>query len=97
MNSTLIISLIASIIVISMVASGISYSRQQAMKKRKLRINKLRQQADELLSYTSLLLKIDESYVLITQVQSLAVNALKAAQQLAPDDQLILSHLRTQE
>ncbi|KZY33943.1 hypothetical protein A3740_07675 [Oleiphilus sp. HI0068] len=67
------------------------------MKKRKLRINKLRQQADELLSYTSLLLKIDESYVLITQVQSLAVNALKAAQQLAPDDQLILSHLRTQE
>ncbi|WP_156499893.1 hypothetical protein, partial [Oleiphilus sp. HI0061] len=78
MNSTLIISLIASIIVISMVASGISYSRQQAMKKRKLRINKLRQQADELLSYTSLLLKIDESYVLITQVQSLAVNALKA-------------------
>lgn len=97
MNSTLIISLIASIIVISMVASGVSYSRQQAMKKRKLRITKLRQQADELLSYTSLLLKIDESFELIIQIQSLAVNAIRAAHQLAADDPLINAHLHTQE
>ncbi len=97
MNSTLVISLIASIIVLSLVASGVSYSRQQAMKKRKRRITMLRQQADELLSYTSLLLKIDESYELITQIQSLAVNSLNAAHQLAPDDPLILSHLNIQE
>jgi predicted S18 family serine protease len=97
MNSTLIISLIAATIVISMVASGISYSRQQAMKKRQLRITKLRQQADELLSYTSLLLKIDKQYDLIIQLQSLAVSCLQGAKQIAPDDPLINNHLQAQE
>jgi hypothetical protein len=97
MTSTLVISLIALTVFISLVASGISYSRQQAMKKRKLQIAKLRQQADELLSYISLLLKIDESYELLVVIESLAVSALKSAYQLAPDDQLILTNLRTQE
>lgn len=97
MNSTLIISLIAATIVISMVASGISYSRQQAMKKRQLRISKLRQQADELLSYTSLLLKVDERFDLIVQLQSLAVSCLQGAKQIAPEDPLICNHLQAQE
>lgn len=97
MSSTLVISLIALVVVISLVASGISYSRQQAMKKRKLQITKLRQQADELLGYISLLLRIDQSYELLIEIQSLAVRALKAAHQLAPDDQLITTNLRTQE
>lgn len=97
MSSTLVISLIALIVVISLVASAISYSRQQAMKKRKLSISKLKQQADELLGYISLLLKIDESYDLLVEIQSLAVRALKSAYILAPDDQLISTNFHTQE
>ena len=93
MNSTSIISIIALVVVFSLIASGVSYSRQQAMKKRKLRISKLKQQSDELLGCTSLLLKIDEEYKLVSEIQSLSVTALKAAHQLAPDDQFILNQL----
>lgn len=97
MGSTFVISLIAGIIVISLVASGISYSRQQAMKRRKAQIAKLRAQADEALTYISLLLKIDEQYGLIIQLQSIAVASLTRAFQLAPDDPLITNNLKIQK
>lgn len=96
MGSTFVISLIAGIIVISLVASGISYTRQQAMKRRKAQIAKLRAQADEALTYISLLLKIDEKYSLICQLQAVAVSSLSAAYQLAPDDPLIVNNLKIQ-
>ncbi len=97
MSSTLIIGLIAGIIVISLVASGISYSRQQAMKRRKTQIAKLRQQADEALAFITLLLKIDEKYIVILQLQSLAVSSLKKAFELAPEDPLITNNLAIQQ
>jgi hypothetical protein len=97
MTITLAISVITAIIIISMIASAISYSRQQSMKRKRLKISQYRQQADEVLSYLSLLLKIDSQYELITHLQSLAVNSLKKAYQLAPEDPLIKNHLQIQQ
>jgi len=80
-----------------MVFSGISYSRQQAMKRKKTLINKYRHQADEIIGHLSLLLKIDEKYQLVCELQSLIVAALHAAYQLAPEDPLTVNNLRIQK
>jgi len=79
-----------------MIMSGISYNRQQAMKRRKAKINRFKQQADELIGIISLLLKIDKEYGLICQLQNIVSSSLQAAHQLAPDDPLISSHCQTQ-
>ena len=97
MSVSVIISVIAALIVISMLISGISYSRQQALEKRQRKINKYCQQADEVTSHISLLLKIDKEFNLITQLQSLIVSAIQNAHKLAPHDQTINDNLQFQK
>jgi len=97
MPVTLIISVISALILSSMIFSGISYSRQQAMKKRKAQINKYRQQSDEVLTYIDLLQKIDEKYELMLTLQAVSVNNLTAATRLAPNDELLIHNLQTQQ
>ena len=96
MPTTFIIAVIAVLIIGSFVVSAISYSRQQALKKKKQMVKRYQQQADEALSYISLLLRVDEHYDLISQLQILVVNALTSAVRLNPDDKQLQSHLNTQ-
>ena len=96
MHPTFIIALIAALIIGSFIVSAISYSRQQALKKKKQMVKRYQQQADEALSYISVLLQIDEQYGLITQLQILVINALSSAARLNPDDRQLQSHLSTQ-
>lgn len=60
-------------------------------------LNNLKQQADEVLSATSLLLIVDKDYDLILQLQALAVNTLSQALNLNPDDKEIQASLNTQK
>ena len=97
MPSITIIAVIALLIIGSFVVSAISYSRQQSLKKKKLMVKRYQQQADEALSFISLLLKIDSNYDLISQLQNLVVNALSSASRLNPADSLIQNNLMTQK
>ena len=91
-----IITAITILILLSLIISGISYSRQQAMAKLRIKISQYRQQSDELLGHIALLLKVDPQYQLITQLQVIAVNTLKLANSLSPTDQIISDNLRIQ-
>ncbi len=97
MPSTFIIAIIAFIIIASFIISAISYSRQQALKKRNQMVKRYLQQADEALSFISLLLRIDKEYDLIIQLQNLVINALSSAYKLNPEDQMIINNLNTQK
>jgi hypothetical protein len=97
MPTTYIIASIAIIILASFIISAISYSKQQALKKRKQMLKRYHQQADEALSFISLLLRIDEEYDLIIQLQNLVVNALSNAFKLNSEDQMIVNNLSTQK
>jgi len=97
MSSSVIIAIISALIVLSMLVSGISYSRQQAMARRQKKISKYRQQSDEVISHITLLLKVDPHFSLITQLQSLAVSALQSAHNLALQDQTIMDNLHIQK
>lgn len=97
MSVSMIISVISVLIVFSMIVSGVSYSRQQAMEKRQRQISKYRQQADEILGHIQLLLKVDPEYNLIIQLQNLAVNTLQSAYNLAPQDQITNDNLKNQK
>lgn len=60
-------------------------------------VKRFQQQADEALTYVSLLLKIDQSFELIIQLQQLVVNALASALRINPDDPMIQANLVTQK
>jgi hypothetical protein len=92
-----IITIISALIILSMIVSGISYSRQQAMAKRQKKISQYRQQVDEILGHIAFLLKVDPDYQLVTQLQVLAVNTLKLANNLSPQDSIISDNLRIQK
>jgi len=92
-----IITIITVLIIFSMIVSGISYSRQQAMAKLQKKISQYRQQTDEILGHISLLLRVDPEYSLITQLQILAVNTLQLANNLSPQDLIISDNLRSQK
>jgi hypothetical protein len=92
-----IITIISVLIILSMIVSGISYSRQQAMAKRQKKISQYRQQVDEILGHIAFLLKVDSDYQLVTQLQVLAVNTLKLANNLSPQDSIISDNLRIQK
>ena len=97
MPSTFIIAVITALIIGSFVVSAISYSKQQALKKKKQMVKRYQQQADEALSYVSVLLHVDESFTLILQLQTLVVNALTSAARLTPEDRQLQSHLNSQK
>ena len=97
MPSTIIIAVIAVLIIGSFVFSGISYSRQQALKKRKYLVKQFQQQADEAQSHISLLLRIDKDYDLIFKLQSLVVNALSSAFALNSENPVLKNNLSTQK
>lgn len=97
MPSTFIIALIAALLIGSFIVSAISYSRQQALKKKKQLVKRYQQQADEALSYITLLLRIDENYDLILQLQVLVVNALTSASRLNPEDKQLQGNLVSQK
>jgi len=97
MSVSTIITIITVFIILSMVVSGISYSRQQAMAKLQKKISQYRQQADEALEHVALLLKVDPDYQLMTQLQTLAVSTLQLANNLSPHDQIISDNLRIQK
>ena len=96
MPSTFIIALIAALIIGSFIVSAISYSRQQALKKKNQMVKRYQQQADEALSYIGLLLRLDKNYDLVTQLQILVVNALTSALRLTPENKQLKNHLNTQ-
>lgn len=97
MPTTIIIAIIAIFIISSFIISGVSYSRQQALKKRKLMIKRFHQQADEALSYIPLLLRFDPEYDLIIHLQNLIIKALTNAFKLNPQDKMIINNLNTQK
>lgn len=97
MPSTFIITLIAVLIIGSFIVSAISYSRQQALKKKNQMVKRYQQQADEALSYIALLLRLDENYDLVIQLQILVVNALTSASRLTPENKQLQNHLNTQQ
>jgi len=97
MPTTFIIAIIAFILIASFIISGVSYSRQQTLKKRKQMVKHFHQQADEALSYISLLLRVDQEYDLIIQLQNLVVNALTSAYKLNSEDKMIINNLSTQK
>ena len=97
MSSTFIIAIITVILIASFIISAISYSRQQALKKKNQMVKRYNQQADEALSYISTLLRIDQDYDLIIQLQNLVVNALSSASKLTPEDQMTSNNLSTQK
>jgi hypothetical protein len=97
MPTTYIIATIAIIILASFIVSAVSYSKQQALKKINHMVKRYHQQADEALSFISLLLRIDEEYDLIIQLQNLVVNALSNAFKFNSQDQMILNNLNTQK
>jgi len=92
-----IITIITVLILCSMIISGISYSRQQALAKLQKKISQYRQQVDEALGHTALLLKVDPDYQLITHLQAFIVNTLQIANKLSPQDQIIFDNLRIQK
>lgn len=96
MPSTFTLGMIALIIIGSFVISGYSYSRQQALKKRKQMVRKLQLQADEALAFQALLLRIDASYDLLVPLQSIVVGALSMAQKITPDDTMLAHNLKVQ-
>jgi len=96
MDITLIFGIITILILVSMIFSGISYNRQQSMKKKRAQLNRFKHQADELYGAISLLLKVDEKYELICELQNIVVSSLNGAHSLAPDDPLITSSYQTQ-
>ena len=96
MSVSFIFTIITILLVISLIFSGISYNRQQTMKRKKSQINRYKQQADELINIISLLLKIDKDFALICQLQNIVVNTLQAAQTLAPADSYIASNYQSQ-
>lgn len=97
MSPIYIISIIALLIISSFIISAISYSRQQALKKRTLMVKRFVQQSDEALGFISLLLRIDHAYELLIQLQTLVVNALGNALKLNPDDQFLHQNLNSQK
>tara|TARA_R110001592_G_scaffold282102_2_gene549756 strand:- start:1080 stop:1841 length:762 start_codon:yes stop_codon:yes gene_type:complete len=97
MSSTFIIAIITIILIASFIISAVSYSRQQALKKRNQLVKRYHQQADEALSHISLLLCIDQDYDLIIQLQNLVVNALSSAAKLNFEDQMTTNNLSTQK
>lgn len=96
MSSTTVIALITALIICSFALSAISYTRQQALKKRNQKVKLLQQQADEALYYISLLLRIDKKYDLILQLQNMAMKALSSALSLHPACKVTQSALTTQ-
>tara|TARA_R110002167_G_scaffold81044_15_gene222197 strand:+ start:335 stop:1090 length:756 start_codon:yes stop_codon:yes gene_type:complete len=97
MSSTAIIATIATFLIGSFILSAISYTKQQNLKKRKLILKRLQQQADETLSAIPLLLKVDSEYDLILQLQTLTVSALSKALSLNPADKIIQGNLNIQK
>lgn len=97
MSPTAIITIITVFIIGSFALSGISYTRQQTLKKRKLMLKLLKQQVDEALSAIPLLLQIDKDYDLILQLQIVAVNTLSKVFTLNPDDKTMQASLNTQK
>jgi len=92
-----IITIITVFIILSMIVSGISYSRQQAMAKLQKKISQYRQQVDEVLEHIALLLRVDPDYQLMTQLQTLVVRTLQSANNLSPQDQIISDNLSIQK
>ena len=96
MPTTFTIGMLTLLVIGSFVISGYSYARQQALKQRRETVRKLQLQADEALNFQTLLLKIDPSYELLTKLQTLAVDALRKALEITPDDSLLAHNLKAQ-
>lgn len=97
MPTTFTLGMLALVVIGSFVISGYSYARQQALQKRKQAVKKLQQTADEALNYQTLLLKIDPSYELLIKLQTLAIDALKKALAITPNDKLLAHNLKVQQ
>lgn len=97
MPSTLTLSIITLVIIGSFVVSAISYSRQQALKKRKQLVRQLQLKAEEALSYQQLLVSIDKGFQLITPIQQMIVHDLSKAHKLTPNDSMLAHNLKIQE
>lgn len=96
MDSTVIISAFAGLIIISIMISAISYSRQQALAKRKKLFKKHQSQATEILSVVHMLANIDEKYDLLLLLQKQVVAELLSAVDLFPDESNMNSLLQSE-
>ena len=92
-----IAAIITVLVILSLIFSGISHSRQQALAKRKKTINQCLQQFEELSGHIELLLKADPEYQLLTLLQSLAIRSLQNAHNLSPNDPTISDNLAIQQ
>ena len=86
MSISLIAGIIVSLVVISLVVSSISYSRQKAIAQRQKQLKRLKTEAQELLIHQQLLLGVDTEYDIILLLQKQLLKLLVQAQELAPED-----------
>jgi len=86
MNVTYIISVIAFLIIASLIVSSMSYSRQKKIARIQKRLNSLKKITDEALAHLQLLLQIDPSYELILVLQMQAIKAFEQMLELTPND-----------
>lgn len=96
MDPTLLISSIVGLILVSIIASAISYSRQQAMARRQKKIKRHKDQSNEILGLVHILTNVDESYELLQLLQQQVVAELSSAVELASDEPGVVSLLATE-
>lgn len=86
MSISLIAGIIVSLVVVSLVVSSISYSRQKAIAQRQKQLKKLKAEAQELIVHQQLMLSVDSEYDIILLLQKQLLKLLVLAQDLAPED-----------
>lgn len=94
MSATVIILSVVILLIASLALSAFTYTRQQALAKRRTKVMFYKQQADEMLGYLALLLTLDPDYELILLLQKRVVFMLKNAADLVPQDEHLRSTLR---
>jgi len=82
------------VVLISLVVSSISYSRQKSLAAKQAALQQCKTQAMEFLQLTQILLNKDESYELLRLLHTQALSCLKKASHIAPEDPEVLNLLK---
>lgn len=93
MSMSLIAGLIAAVVVLSVIVSAISYSRQKSIAERQKRLKLFKQEAQDLITLQQTLLRFDEHYDILQLFQKQISKLLLQAQDLAPGDRELAAQL----
>lgn len=86
MSLAFIAATIIALIVISLVVSSISYTRQKALEERQKQLHALKREIAELSGHQDLILSVDEHYEIALFLQKQLLKLLTQAQDIAPAD-----------